>query len=245
MMPRQMADIALVQYPGPGAKSTASPPCGKVHMALQFKGLAYRVISVTTPMEIKKHNPRGRVPALIVDGRVTVDSTDILTEIDRLFPDPPLAPEGAVAQAQAKVLEDWADEVIYFYLVWLRFGDDAGWPRFRQRFLARHPAPMRWIVPPIARRIAVGRCKGQGVGLKGTAVVRRELSECLQALSALLSQGPYLVGPRLSRADIAVCAVIDQLRRHDLTPEAAGEIDAMPGIVAWCDRVHAQAPSAC
>src|SRR5262245_54457509 len=97
-----MADIAVIQYAGYDPRKTFSPPCGKVHMALAVKGLAYRVINPGNPMEVKKHNPRGRVPALLVDGRMTVDSTDILTELDRLFPDPPLEPEGELPRAQAK-----------------------------------------------------------------------------------------------------------------------------------------------
>ena len=81
-----MPQITLVQYPGAERESTLSAPCGKVHMALAFKGLEYETKTVLNPLQVKKVNPRGRVPALRIGDEVFVDSTDILTELDRRFP---------------------------------------------------------------------------------------------------------------------------------------------------------------
>ncbi len=39
-------------------------------------------------------NPRGMVPTLVIDGEVHIESNDIVTELDRRFPDPRLIPEG-------------------------------------------------------------------------------------------------------------------------------------------------------
>jgi glutathione S-transferase len=239
-----MAQITVIQYPGARAEGTLSPPCGKVLMALRVKGLDFRVKNVRSPMEARRFNPRGRVPTLLIDGETIVDSTDIVTALDARFPDPPLTPVDPLEQAQAKLLEDWADEVLYFYLAWLRWGVDANFERMRAVRLSRLPWPTRWILPGIARRIARGRFRAQGVGLKGDDVVRRELAECLDALEVLLRGRSYLVGDRLSRADLAVAAVVDQMDEPRLTPDAAAEVRRRPGIVAWLDRVHETAPCA-
>jgi glutathione S-transferase len=100
------------------------------------------------------------------------------------------------------------------------------------------------MFPWIARRIALGRFRAQGVGLKGEEVVRRELAECLDALEELLQGRSYLVGDRLSRADLAVAAVVDQMDEPRLTPDVAVEVRRRPRIVAWLDRVHQSAPCA-
>ena len=239
-----MPDITLIQYPAAGGNGTFSPPCGKVQMTLRFKRLEFSVRNVGSPAQARKFNPRGRVPTLLIDGETIVDSTDIVTVLDARFPDPPLNFTNPVDRAQAKVFEDWADEVLYFYLVWLRWGVDANFERMRALRLSRLRWPMRWILPPIARRIARGRCRAQGVGLKGDEVVRRELAECLDALDALLAGRRYLVGDRLSRADLSVAAVVDQMDESRLTPDAAQEVRRRPGIVAWLDRVHEAAPCA-
>ena len=239
-----MPEITLVQYPGGRREGTLSPPCGKVHMALRTKGLAYKVHNVTSPAQARKFNPRGRVPALLIDGATIVDSTDIVTELDRRYPDRRLTPESPIDRAHAKLLEDWADEVLYFYLAWLRWGVDENFARMRKLRMSRLPWPLRWIVPPVARRIARSRLHGQGGGVKGVDVVRRELAECLDTLEELLRGRSYLVGDRLSRADLAVAAVVDQMDEDQLTPETAAEVRRRPGIVAWLDRVHESAPCA-
>jgi len=239
-----MPQITLVQYPGSGGESTLSAPCGKVRMALRVKGLEFRVHNVRSPREARRFNPRGRVPALLIDGETIVDSTDIVTALDARFPEPPLTPAEALDRAQAKLLEDWADEVLYFYLAWMRWGVDANFERMRAVRLSTLPWPARWILPGIARRIARGRFRGQGVGLKGDDVVLRELIECLDALEVLLRGRRYLVGDRLSRADLAVAAIVDQMDEPRLTPDVAAEVRRRPGIVTWLDRVHETAPCA-
>jgi len=235
-------DITLIQYPGAGGDSTFSPPCTKARMALRLKGLPFRTRNVYSPAQAKRYNPRGRVPTLLIDGETIVDSTDIVTALDARYPDPPLTPATPVERAQAKVYEDWADEVLYFYLVWLRWGVDDNFERMREVRLSRLAWPKNWIVPIVARRIARGRALAQGVGLKGDEVVRRELSDCLDALEALVSGRSYLVGDRLSRADLAVAAVIDQLDEPRLTPDAVVLVRGRAGIMRWLDRVHASVP---
>jgi len=239
-----MTRITVVQYPGASETGTLSAPCGKVRMALQVKGLDFKVHNVSSPMEARRFNPRGRVPTLLIDGETIVDSTDIVTALDIRFPDPPLTPVEPRDRAQAKLLEDWADEVIYFYLAWLRWGVDANFERMRAVRLSRLSWPARWVIPGIARRIARGRCRAQGVGLKGDDVVRRELAECLDALEVMLRGRRYLVGDRLSRADVALAAIVDQIDEPRLTPDAAAEVRRRPEIVAWLDRVHETAPCA-
>ncbi len=240
-----MSKITLVQYPGVRPEGTASALCGKVRMALHAKALEFKVLNAHSPRQAKRFNPRGRVPTLILDGEIIVDSSDIVTALDVRFPARPLTPSDPMQNAQAKLYEDWADEVLYFYLGWLRWGVDANFARMREARMSRLPWPRRWILPPIARRIACRRFCAQGVGLKGEAVVRRELEECVDALDTLLDGRNFLVGERLTRADLAVAAVVDQMGEERLTPELADGLRRRRAIVAWLDRVHVKAPCAC
>ena len=237
-------EITLVQYPGLTRGKTISPFCGKVHMTLHAKGLTYRTRNLSTPMQVKRFNPRGRVPVLIIDGETFVDSTDIVTELDRRFPDPRLQPRDPAEWAPVKILEDWADEVLYFYDVYLRFCVPENFARMKKHLLSKLAIPARWIAPVIAVREARARTRGQGVGLKDAGVVRREFDECLDALVVLLGSGAFVAGPKLTRADIAICAVLDQLRLAILTPDAAEAIAKHPEILDWMARVHAVAPNA-
>lgn len=236
--------MILVQYPGLQRGGTFSPPCAKAQMALRFKGLEFEVKNLSSPMEAKRYNPRGRVPVLLIGDERIVDSTDILTELDRRYPDPPLLPATADARARAKVLEDWADEVLYFYGLYYRWLVPENFQRMREKVLSRQSPPLRWVLPTIAIREVRRRARGQGVGLKDEQTVRRELEECLDVLEVLLGASPFLVGDRISRADLAVAAVLDQWMFEALTPQLAASIRGRSRIPSWLDRIHEVAPSA-
>jgi glutathione S-transferase len=236
--------MILVQYPGLERGGTFSPPCGKAQMALHFKGVEFRVKNLSSPMEAKRYNPRGRVPVLLVGDERIVDSTDILTELDRRFPDPPLLPADPVGRARAKILEDWADEALYFYGLFYRWLIPENFERMKSKVLSRQPLPFRWVLPLIAIREIRRRARGQGVGLKDEATVRREIEECLDAIDTLLDESPFLVGERPGRADLAVAAVVDQWCFEPLTPQLAASVHGRTHLSSWLDRVHAVAPNA-
>jgi glutathione S-transferase len=235
--------VKVVQYPGLTRKTTLSGPCAKVRMGLSLKGVEYELVNVSSPMEAKRYNPRGRVPALILGDEVLVDSTDILTELDVRFEGPRLTPESAAERAQAKILEDWADEVLYFYAVYFRWICPEGFGRMKDLVLAKLPIPMRWLAPGIARRETRKRVDGQGVGVKPREVVLRETAECLDALATMLERREWLVGNAYSRADLAVGALVDQMNMPELTPEMARLVTERPVLVGWLARLLEVTPS--
>ncbi|MDF1662107.1 MAG: glutathione S-transferase family protein [Planctomycetota bacterium] len=229
-----MAKIQVIQYPGLIKGATISPPCWKAQLTLRFKGLDYEVIDVILPAQIKKHNPRGRVPAIKDGGEIIVDSSDIITYLDKKYPEPPLDSKDPKERAMIRVLEDWADENLYFYAVYLRWLVPANFKRLKTCFFNEHYPPLVKIVAPaIARKEVGGRARTQGVALKGEAVVRKELYECFEAIDAMLEGQDYLVGSALSRADISVFAIIDQLSEERLTPDVRKEIDKFQNISQW------------
>lgn len=242
-MAESAPEITLVQYGGATRGMTMSHPCGKVHMALVFKGLAYKTKHCTMPNQVKRYNARGRVPILILNGERIVDSTDILTELDRRFPNPPLMPADLRARAMVKILEDWADEVLYFYGVYTRWCVPENFARLSSSILSKAPLPLRWIVPAIANRKARERVDGQGVGLKDPATVRREALECLDALDALLVPGSFAVGDAFTRADLSLASMVDQFSLAAINPDLATEVQKRGNIVAWLARVRAVVPS--
>jgi glutathione S-transferase len=237
-------DILLIQYPGISSKCTMSPPCAKVHLALRYKGLPYHIYNCRTPGDIKKFNARGRVPALKIEDQIYVDSSDILTEIDRRWPDPPLLPSSAKLRAQCLLLEDWADEVIYFYGVYLRWMIPESFAQMREATFNKLPWPMRSIVPRVAKKMVTTRLKGQGTGLKSVGTVRAEFFERLDMLEDLLDGEQFLCGEQLTRADLAVLGLVDQMAHPELPPDLSHEVEARPNLVAWQTRVHKLVPSA-
>ena len=103
----------LALYFSPGACSTAS------HIALEEAGAQYEERPTLlakgehrTP-EYMKINPRGKVPALEVDGRVITENTAILAYIARRFPDKKLLPDDPLEQAQCISTMAWLSNSVH------------------------------------------------------------------------------------------------------------------------------------
>lgn len=63
---------------GGGDSECHSPFCLKVHRALCLLGLAYTRRRASSPEVLRRMNPTGQAPVLVIDGVVVVDSTSIV-----------------------------------------------------------------------------------------------------------------------------------------------------------------------
>lgn len=237
------AKLKLFQYPGIRREGTLSPPCGKVQMALHYKGLEFEIQNLSTPAAVKRVNLRGRVPALQIDAELVADSSDILNALEELCPDPPLDPKDPQQRLDAFLWEDWADECLYFYAVYLRWMPEAHFEQMRKLVFRRLPWPLRLLVPGIAKRTVRNRLAGQGTGAKPESVVWAEFRGALDRVEAQLQGREWLVGSSLSRADLAVVSILDQLMSDTLPPGLGSELDERPNLRAWRERIHALTPS--
>jgi maleylacetoacetate isomerase len=84
----------------------------RVRIALNLKGLAYSSREVHLlrgggeqfKPEYRAINPQGRVPALILDGTVLIQSPAILEWLEETHPDPPLLPPEPLARARVRAV---------------------------------------------------------------------------------------------------------------------------------------------
>ena len=94
---------------------TGSSCSQKTRIFLRLKGIEWESHQVNLP-EGENYtkwymgiNPRGLVPVLVDDGKVVIESNDILTYLEEKYPEPPLIPEEGNAEAQK--LLDQEDEL--------------------------------------------------------------------------------------------------------------------------------------
>jgi glutathione S-transferase len=85
----------------------------RITLALAYKGLDVEHIEVDpadrTP--VQTISGQERVPVLVHDGRVVVDSTTILEYLEERYPDPPLYPIDPARRAEVTVFIDWFNRV--------------------------------------------------------------------------------------------------------------------------------------
>lgn len=120
LVPPKPGELVLYDY-------AASPNCRKVRIVLAEKSLRYtrRAVDIAKGAhrspEYLTINPHGKIPAiqhhrpeLREDQRIVTvyDSTIINEYLEDAFPHQRLMPEQAHARAEARILEDWADNIL-------------------------------------------------------------------------------------------------------------------------------------
>jgi glutathione S-transferase len=229
-----------------------SPFCDKVRRILHVKRQPYEVVEVPvtrTFQHMRRLSRIGKLPCLEIDGTVVADSTDIARVLEERFPEPPLLPADPRDRALCHVLEDWADESLYFYEMALRFTIPENARRFVPELLKHDPGWVRPLLGPLVPRMMTRLTRTQGVGRKPRAMLARDVERHVEALDALLSGSAtadardWLVGDALSLADLAVFAQLTCIR----ATEPGGKIvEARPAVAVWMERVDraSRAPAA-
>ena len=214
-----------------------SPMCEKVRRILNHKGLAYELVEVDRA-RVADHaavSPFGKFPAMLVDGVSVCDSTDIAHHLESAYPQRPLIPADSLLAAQVHVLEDWADESLYFYEITMRISWENNLRRNIRGFMATLPTNL--TEEEAFERVLKGSQQlvaTQGLGRKTRAQVVADASRHVRALAAMLSAGPFLVGGQLTLADIAVASQYGCLLQSE---EFVAETLQYPQLAAWLARV--------
>ena len=220
-----------------------SPFCLKARICLQLKGVPFRRVPVTLGRlrELRRLNPLGQVPVLVQGTEVIVDSSRIARHLEARYPEPALIPRDPTARAYATLVEEWADEALYFIV-----------------------AAFKWL-NPVNRRAAVENTVSEMTGaalrpLVGHLLVRRErrryaawghtaatlgaleerMLENVAALAGLLDGRPYLLGRRPMLADVAAFAQLCWLGRY-VERRLLAET---PVVQQWLERIAAVPPVA-
>jgi glutathione S-transferase len=199
-----------------------SPFAEKIRLALGLKGLPWR--SVQTPMVMPKPDHLEltggyrRVPVLQLGADVYCDTHLITRVLDRLQPDPPLAPPGLETVEHA--VSRWAESS--FMMVVLSFFGLGG--IFPPEFVEDRRKTM---VPP-------------GMNLDGAAVVLPtklvQLRSNVERLDAMLDDGrSWLLGSEPSAADLSAYHPAMMMGLH---PRTAALLEPLPRIGAWMERVR-------
>jgi glutathione S-transferase len=214
-----------------------SPYCDKIRRVLYVKGQRYEVREVPVSRaftQVRRVNPIGKLPCLEHDGRRVADSTNIARYLEERFPNPPLYPSDARDRALCHVLEDWADESLYFYEMALRFTLPHNARRFIPELVAHDPPWFRplaaLLVPRLMRRVT----RTQGVGRKPLEMLLDDVERHAGALEGLLRDRQWLVGGALSLADISVFAQLACIRGSE---EGGKIVGGHARLGEWMDRV--------
>jgi glutathione S-transferase len=177
-------------------------------------------------------NPNGVVPTLDHDGQIVIDSNVIMEYLDEVAPNASFTPENAVARAHMRTLMHFIDEmpaaavrVPTFNLAFL-----PSYQRMsREDFIAHAESK------PIRREflLAMGQNGFPKTEMDAAlARLRRTYERMDREIEK--SGGPWLLGKRITLADVAVMPAL--VRMYDLD---FADWQDLPRIVTWFDNVRA------
>ncbi|MDB5364836.1 MAG: glutathione S-transferase protein [Rhodospirillales bacterium] len=218
------------------AHSTCSQ---KVRLCLAEKNLAYtsRILAIRRNEHLDPAylaiNPNGVIPTLTVNGESVIDSSVICEYLDEVYPLPNLSPPDAMGRARMRAWLRYLEEVptaairipsINALFVGLMNELGEGWEDVRRR------TPLRGEL--------YAKVGPQGFGRAETEASLQRLRATLDRVDAALQNGPWLLGPSFSLADIVLAPTL--VRMEDLGLDAMWS--DLPRVASWLRRL-AERPS--
>ncbi|MFQ3323453.1 MAG: glutathione S-transferase [Pseudomonadales bacterium] len=220
--------ITLHQY-------QASPFCAKIRRVLYYKFLSFDMVNyaLLDISKVRKLSPIGKLPVLEHKGVFIADSSEITAYLDELTPDKPLIPADSLQQAQVHIIEDWADESLYFYDVTMRCWDN-NITLLEDDLLIENPGLFGRLIRPIVGKALRKTTATQGIGRKPKKQVLEDVERHFKALEALLENSDWLVGDELTIADISVASMCTVMARAQ---EGHALMNRFTRLSQWRSRV--------
>jgi glutathione S-transferase len=216
---------------------TDSPFCMKARICLQLKGVPFRRVTRTVDRlpELRRLNPLGKVPVLVQGDEVVVDSSAIVRWLEARYPEPALLPSDPGARAYCDLVEEWADEALYFVVGGFKWLNPANRAAALSSTLEELGGGL--LGPIHARRHVrreARRYLAWGYGPEALGGLEQRMRDNLATLETLLDQRAFLLGRQGTVADVAVFAQLVRLRG---TVEGR-LLDDVPRVVRWLERME-------
>lgn len=222
-----MSDIILHQW-------EISPFCQKVSRILKFKGISFEIVNYNGILGAKVPllSKVGKVPVIDHKGQRIQDSTRIARYLEETYPNTPrLYPTDPNQKALAELWEDWADESLYFYEVYLRVNDPEALDEAIRISSIGRPAYEKPMVKGFILAELKTQLFFQGLGRMKAEHVEAEFRRHFDRIEQVLSQSEWLVGDSQTIADIAVVAQLGEVIRT--SKKFRKEILDRPFIALW------------
>jgi glutathione S-transferase len=184
-------------------------------VALQEKGVAYRLLPVDVfseegvPAVHLERHPFGRIPAFEYRGFRLYEASAITRYVDEAFAGPPLQPRSPEGRARVNQVISILDSYAYRLLVW-------------DIYVERVAAPKRNRVSDEARIQA--------------ALPRARI--CLTALEQIMGEGPFLIGPGLTLADLHAAPMFAYFEQ---APEGQALLESHDSVRTWWEMMATRA----
>jgi glutathione S-transferase len=215
---------------------------GKVRPMFRYKQIPYEELAPSPQVFrdiIKPRTGLSFIPVVITPDDATLqDTSEILDELERRFPDPPVYPPTPVQHIVASLLEVYADEFCVLPAMHYRWSFPESEAKARADFAAASGNPD--TAAAFADRMK-GAISFLGVCPESIPGIEAHTRELLDTLSAHFAVHAFLLGSRMSLADLAL---LGPLYAHLSLDAVPGRLlrDTAPRVGAWIERMNHPVP---
>jgi len=231
-------------YRPSGESPDISPFVVKLETWLRMSGLPYETRTGNCA-----RMPKGKLPVVSIDGELIADSSMIIRELQRRYPqalnDTHLS---ALENAQSVAFRSLLESHLYFVLVYFRWGVDSNmaiYSPFLVDYAKRYTPGIRsHLVPliaplalPLARRRMMQQTWAQGIGRHTYDEIAQIGVEAWRAVAELLDDKTYLFGDVPSTLDATGFAWVHCSLIHPFPSPIRSYIEGEKRLVDYHDRV--------
>ena len=230
--------IKLYQFAPAFGLANASPFCMKLETYLRMAALPFEI-----PCASLRHlqkAPMGKMPYIEDEGRTLADTTFIIDYLKATYADPLDEWLNAEQRAVALAFQRLMEENLYWAIVHSRWAQVDGWALTKIAFFGGLPAPLRWIVPPLARRGILAEMRGHGMGRHNVEEIQRIACRDIAAVADFLADKPYLLGEQPSSLDATAYAFLANLLWAPLASPIRDYALSRQNLAAYCERMKAR-----
>lgn len=228
--------ITLYQFEPALGLPNASPFCMKLETWLRMAQLPFE--APTMRLSDLRNAPMGKMPYIVDGGKTLADSTFIIDHLkasygDRL--DHWLSTEQrAVALAFQRLME----ENLYWAVVHSRWIEPQGWELTREAFFGKLPPPLKWIIPPLARRGLRQQLHGHGMGRHSAQDIHAIGARDITAVADFLGEKPYCMGEAPCTLDATAYAFLANLLWVPVESPLKLHARQYPQLESYCQRMR-------
>jgi glutathione S-transferase len=230
--------ITLHQFDPAFGLPNASPFCMKLETWLRMAQLPFDAPRMT--LADMRKAPKGKMPYIVDNGRVVSDSTFIIDYLKTTYGDKLDAWLSTEQRAVAVAFQRLLEENLYWAVVYTRWIEPAGWVLTRDVFFANLPTPLKWVVPPLARRGIRQELHGHGMGRHSQREIYAIGQRDITALADFLGDKPFFMGDMPCSLDATAYGFLTNLLWVPVESPLKQHARQYPQLEAYCQRMRSR-----
>lgn len=227
--------IKLYTFSAAFGQFSPSPFCTKAAYLLNLAGVSWEREDVTDPRKF----PKGKLPAIEVEGRIIDDSEAIRVYLAETGHDVDahLNPQ---EQADLIAYRRLSEHHLYFQLLNDRWGNEDVWPVIRDLYFSEIPGLLRGIITRQIRKPVVDGLKMMGLSRFSADERLAQVDTDLKAIAAKIGDGPFFFGETPCSLDASLGAMLDGFRGTPVATPLSKRVAEDAALCAYIDRVIAK-----